>query len=136
MIRSSLIILMSLIFLAPAAVAQSGVAGTWNCMVVSFTQLGRTDRTVTMTLQPNQTYQANGTQYRSAIGIPETFVSQGEWRLSQDQRGPYISMLGQARFSYDNRVEQFIFVSHIQNAYLIADQWSDQNGSTQVQCGR
>ena len=136
MLRRALMVLTALVSSTPAAFAQSGVTGTWSCMVVSYTQLGRTDRTITMTLQPNQMYQANGTQYRTAIGINETFFSQGEWALSQDQNGPYLRMLGQARFSYDNRIEQFIFVSHIQNDLLIADQWSDQNGSTQVQCGR
>lgn len=136
MMQRALIVLSSLAAFAPVAFAQSSLAGTWNCMVVSYTQLGRTDRTITMTLKPNQTYQARGTQYRTAIGINENFFSQGEWALSQDQSGPYIRMLGQARFSYDNRTEQFIFVSHIQSVNLISDQWSTQDGSTQVQCGR
>ena len=136
MIRLGLFVLSCLAVAIPAASARAGVAGTWYCMVVSYTQLGRTDRTITMTLLPNQAYQARGTQYRTAIGINETFVSEGEWRLSSDQNGPYISMLGRARYSYDNRIEQFIFVSHVQSDMLISDQWSDRNGSTQVQCGR
>ena len=117
-------------------VGKQGLAGQWNCQVVMASANNRTERAFTLVLAANQTYQAKGTQYRTLIGIPENFVSQGEWKLSQDQQGPYIHLLGQARFSYDNRTEQFIMVSHVRNANLIADQWADYNGQAQVQCGR
>ena len=116
--------------------AQQGLAGQWNCQVLMASANNRTERAFTMVLSPNQAYQAQGTQFRTLIGISENFVSQGEWALSQDSQGPYIRMLGQARFSYDGRTEQFIMVSHIQSANMIADQWSDMNGQAQVQCAR
>lgn len=68
---------------------QSQVAGQWRCQIAARTMINDRNQNwiyeFTLALDPNGSFQAQGTYLAEVVGAPQRFQAQGKWRLQQDQ---------------------------------------------------
>lgn len=126
--------------LAPVqALAQSaGFGGAWTCSYFSYDAASnnRIERSYTLVLYDNYSYEAWGTHVASLIGIYERWISAGSWRIGGQSEGtPYVAANGTVQFN-SGRQEQLNFWGWIQSANALASQYSQQGYQNQTSCAR
>ncbi|MCC0047626.1 MAG: hypothetical protein H6882_00395 [Rhodobiaceae bacterium] len=113
-------------------------SGQWTCSYISFdagTQ-NRIERSYTLLLYPNGTYEAAGTHVSSLIGIYERWGSQGQWQIGgMSENTPYVQAGGTANFS-SGRSEHFVFWGWIRGPNELASEYSQGGYQNRTSCGR
>ncbi|MFN0264346.1 hypothetical protein ACKTEK_10765 [Tepidamorphus sp. 3E244] len=126
-------------FLAPVHAAQAqDFSGQWTCSYVSFdgASQNRIERSYTMVLYPNYSYELQGTHVSSLIGRYERFISRGEWRIGgTSENTPYVQAGGPAQFD-SGRNEHFVFWGWIRGANVLASEYREGAYQNQTSCAR
>ncbi|MCB1472273.1 MAG: hypothetical protein H6878_02310 [Rhodobiaceae bacterium] len=136
--RAMLLALATLAVFGAGEVRAQDFSGQWTCSYASmnYNTGNRIERSYTMVLYPNGTYEAVGTHVASLIGIYERWGSQGQWQIGGLGDGqPYVQAGGPANFS-SGRNEQFLFWGWIKGPNLLESDYSQQGYQNQTSCAR
>ena len=112
--------------------------GAWTCSYFSYDAASnnRIERSYTLVLYDNFSYEAWGTHVASLIGIYERWISTGSWRIGGQSEGtPYVAANGTVQFSSGRR-EQLNFWGWIRGANELASEYSQQGYQNRTSCGR
>lgn len=134
---TSAIAALPLLFAASAAHALD-FSGQWTCSFASFdaaTQ-NKIDRSYTLALYSNGTYEAIGTHISSLIGVYERWGSQGQWQIGGlADNNPYVQAGGPAAFS-SGRNEQFVFWGWVRGPDELSSEYSQGTYQNRTSCAR